>query len=85
MLKFYKIYYLNESQLETLKKYINDNLKKVYIKRLILLIGVPILFVLKKDGKLRLYVDYRQFNNIIRKNRYPLPLIEELKDRIKTA
>ena len=85
MPRFYKIYHLNELQFETLKKYIDDNLKKGYIKPLILLIGTPILFILKKDGKLRLYVNYKQLNNIIRKNRYPLPLIEELKDRIKTA
>ena len=41
--------------------------------------------VLKKDGKFRLYIDYRQLNNITIKNRYLLLLIEELKDRLYKA
>jgi hypothetical protein len=39
--------------------------------------------VLKLNGKLRIYVDYRQFNAIIVKNRYTLSLIHEMQDRIK--
>jgi hypothetical protein len=35
-------------------------------------------FVLKKDGKLRIYVDYKKFNDIIIKNRYILSLIYEI-------
>ncbi len=40
------------------------------------------MFVSKKDGKLRLYVDYRQFNVIIKKNCYFLLFIVEFKDRL---
>jgi hypothetical protein len=36
------------------------------------------LFVLKKDGKLRIYVDYKKLNDITIKNRYILPLIYEI-------
>ncbi|EFQ90942.1 hypothetical protein PTT_12352 [Pyrenophora teres f. teres 0-1] len=43
------------------------------------------MFVLKKDGKLRLCVDYRKLNNITIKNRYPLPNIIELRDRLSRA
>jgi hypothetical protein len=43
------------------------------------------LFVLKKDGSLYLYVDYRGLNAIIKKNRYPLPLISETLDRLGRA
>ena len=39
----------------------------------------------KKDGKFRLCVDYWQLNNITIKNRYPLPLIKELKDHLHKA
>ena len=39
----------------------------------------------KKNGKLRLCVDYRQLNEITIKNRYPLPLISELRDRLQGA
>ena len=40
------------------------------------------MFVLKKNGKLRLVVDYRQLNNVTIKDRTPLPLISELRDRL---
>jgi hypothetical protein len=66
-----------------LREYINENLKKRYIRLLTLLARYPVLFVLKLNGKLRIYVDYRQFNTIIIKNRYTLPLIYEMQDRIK--
>ena len=45
--------------------------------------GYPILFVPKKNGKLRLCVNYRQLNAITVKNQYSLPLISELQDRIQ--
>src|SRR5690606_10294399 len=47
--------------------------------------GAPILFAKKKDGSLRLCVDYRALNKITIKNRYALPLIPELLDRIRGA
>jgi hypothetical protein len=47
--------------------------------------GYPILFVAKKDGTLRLCVDYRKLNAITKKNRYPLPNIQELRDRLSNA
>jgi hypothetical protein len=47
--------------------------------------GAPILFAKKKDGTLRLCVDYRGLNAVTIKNRYPLPLIQESLDRLATA
>ncbi|MGB8167070.1 MAG: reverse transcriptase domain-containing protein, partial [Chthoniobacteraceae bacterium] len=47
--------------------------------------GAPIIFVPKKNGKLRLCVDYRALNKITVKNRYPLPRIDELMDRLQGA
>jgi len=44
----------------------------------------PVLFVKKADGSLRLCVDYRGLNDII-KNWYPLPLFEETLSRLKSA
>jgi hypothetical protein len=66
-----------------LREYINENLKKEYIRSSTLLIRYPVLFVPKLNGKLRIYVDYRQFNAIIVKNRYTLFLIHKMQDRIK--
>jgi len=50
-----------------------------------LLVGYPVLFILKKNGKLRIYIDYRQLNSITRKDRYPLPLISEIQDKISNV
>ena len=43
------------------------------------------LFVKKKDGTLRLYVDYRKLNKLTVKNKYPLPRIDDLFDQSKGA
>jgi hypothetical protein len=61
-----------------LREYINENLKKGYIRPLFLLARYPVLFVFKSNGKLRMCVDYRQLNAITVKNRYTLPLIHEM-------
>ena len=47
--------------------------------------GAPILFVKKKDGTMRMCVDYRALNNITIKNSYPLPRVDELFDRLQGA
>ena len=45
--------------------------------------GAPVLFVKKKDGTLRLCIDYRQLNKLTVKNKYPLPRIDDLFDQLK--
>jgi hypothetical protein len=47
--------------------------------------GAPVLFVKKKDGTLRLCIDYRQLNKVTVKNKYPLPRIDDLFDQLKGA
>ncbi|KAL4384851.1 hypothetical protein GQ457_15G012120 [Hibiscus cannabinus] len=47
--------------------------------------GAPVLFVKKKDGSMRLCVDYRQLNKVTIKNKYPLPRIDDLFDQLKDA
>jgi hypothetical protein len=42
-----------------------------------------VFFIKKEDGKLRFVQDYRALNVITRKNRYPLPLINDLIHRLK--
>ena len=44
--------------------------------------GAPILFVKKKDGSLRLCIDYRQLNKATIQNRYPLPRTDDLFDQL---
>jgi RNase H-like domain found in reverse transcriptase/Reverse transcriptase (RNA-dependent DNA polymerase)/Integrase zinc binding domain/Chromo (CHRromatin Organisation MOdifier) domain/Retroviral aspartyl protease len=84
-LRFSKIYPLNQEQQEALREYIRENLRKGYIRPSTSPVGYPILFVPKKNGKLRLCVDYRHLNDNTIKNRYPLPLIPELRDRLHGA
>jgi hypothetical protein len=48
-------------------------------------LGALVFFIKKKDGKLRFVQDYRALNAITRKNRYPLPLIDDLIHRLKGA
>ena len=60
----------------------NENLKKKFIRKLQSSTSYSILFVLKKDGTLRLCVDYRKLNEITIKNRYSLPNISELQDKL---
>ncbi|GKB92399.1 putative reverse transcriptase domain-containing protein [Tanacetum coccineum] len=45
--------------------------------------GAPVLFVKKKDGSFRMCIDYRELNKLIVKNRYPLPIIEDLFDQLQ--
>ena len=45
--------------------------------------GALVLFVKKKDGTLKLCIDYRQLNNITIKNKYPLPRIDDLFDQMR--
>ena len=47
--------------------------------------GAPVLFVKKKDGTMRLCIDYRELNKLTIKNKYPLPRIDDLFDQLKGA
>jgi len=79
------LYPLTEIEREELKKYINENLQKGFIRKSTSPAGAPILFVKKKDGSLRLCIDYRKLNDMTIRNSYPLPLISDLIDRVKKA
>ncbi|KAG8503035.1 hypothetical protein CXB51_000845 [Gossypium anomalum] len=47
--------------------------------------GAPVLFVKKKDGTMRMCIDYHQLNKVTIKNKYPLPRIDDLFDQLKGA
>uniref|UniRef100_A0A8C5M348 Gypsy retrotransposon integrase-like protein 1 n=1 Tax=Leptobrachium leishanense TaxID=445787 RepID=A0A8C5M348_9ANUR len=82
---FGRIYPLSEPELTVLKTYIDENLTKGFIRPSTSPAGAGIFFIGKKDGGLRPCVDYRDLNRITIKNRYPLPLIPELLERLQTA
>src|SRR5271169_1965960 len=74
---FGPLYSLSRNELEVLKKWLEENLSKGFIRASSSPAGAPILFAKKGDGSLRLCVDYRGLNAGTIKNRYPLPLIQE--------
>jgi hypothetical protein len=47
--------------------------------------GAPVLFVKKKDGMLRLFIDFRQLNKVTIKNKYHFPRIDDLFDQLNDA
>ena len=79
------IYSLGPVELKTLKTYIETNLTNGFIRPSKSPAGASILFDRKSDGSLWLCVDYRGLNNLMIKNRYPLPLIRESLDRLGRA
>ena len=79
------LYSMSQNELEALRAFLKENLEKGFIRLSSSPARAPVLFVKKKDGTLRLCVDYRGLNEITIKNRYPLPLIEESLDRIGKA
>ena len=64
---------------------LEELLKKGYIRSNVSAWGAPMLFVKKKDGTLRLCIDYRQLNKATVKNKYPLPRIDDLFDQLRGA
>ena len=79
------IYSLSQLELDTLREYIEENLRSGFIRPSNSPCGAPVLFVKKKDSSLRLCVDYRGLNKITRKDRYPLPLVSDLLDAPRKA
>jgi len=80
------IYPLSENELQTLREWIKEMLRTGKIRRSTSPDGSPILFVPKPNGRgLWLCVDYRALNQITIANRYPLPLMQELQDRVQGA
>jgi hypothetical protein len=79
------IYKISENELKILKNYLNKNLEREYIQSFINLVDAPILFVFKKNGGFRLYVNYRDFNKITVKNRHSLSLMGEILNRFSGA
>jgi hypothetical protein len=76
---------LDENRLRALREYLETNLKRGWIRESTSPAGAPIHFVQKKDGSLRLCVDYRGLNAITVKDHTPLPLIGEALDRLANA
>ncbi|GKU88786.1 hypothetical protein SLEP1_g3007 [Rubroshorea leprosula] len=73
------------AELIELKKQLQELLDKGFIRLSTFSWGAPILFVKKKDGSLRLCIDYRRLNQVTVNNKYPLPRIDDLFDQLQGA
>ena len=78
-------YPLSLAEMDELKKQLDDLLLHGFIRPSKSPYGAPVLFVRKKEGDLRMCVDYRALNKQTVKNTYPLPRIDELLDRLHNA
>jgi hypothetical protein len=76
---------MNPQELEALKRQLADMLSKGLIRPSASPWGSPVLFVDKRDRPIRLCVDYRKLNEVMIKNKYPLPKIEDLFDQLNGA
>ena len=73
-------YRLAPVELKELATQLQELLDKGMIRPSVSPWGAPVLFVKKKDGSLRLCIDYRELNKLTIKNKYPLPRIDDLFD-----
>ncbi|KAL0560425.1 hypothetical protein IC582_000830 [Cucumis melo] len=73
------------AELKELKVQLQELLDKGFIRPSVSPWGAPVLFVKKKDGSMRLCIDYRELNKVTVKNRYPLLRIDDLFDQLQRA
>ncbi|RVW45589.1 Retrovirus-related Pol polyprotein from transposon 17.6 [Vitis vinifera] len=72
-------------ELKELKVQLQELLDKGFIRPSVSPWGAPVLFVKKKDGSMRLCIDYRELNKVTVRNKYPLPRIDDLFDQLQGA
>ncbi|GJS08922.1 putative reverse transcriptase domain-containing protein [Tanacetum coccineum] len=76
-------YRLAPSKMKELPEQLQELSDKGFIRPSSSLWGAPVLFVKKKDGSFRMYIDDRELNKLTVKNRYPLPRIDDLFDQLQ--
>nr|GEU40680.1 retrotransposon protein, putative, Ty3-gypsy subclass [Tanacetum cinerariifolium] len=78
-------YRLASSEMKELMSQLQELLDKGFIHPSSSSCGAPIIFFQKKDGSMRMCIDYRELNKVTVKNVYPLPRIYDLFDQLKGA
>jgi len=68
---------MSTEELLATKEYLLKNLYKRFIEYSHVPFTTPVLFIKKADSRLRFYIDFRKLNNLTRKDRYLLPLIDK--------
>ena len=82
---YHPLYRQSTEELLATKQYLLENLDKGFIEASQAPYASPVLFVKKPSGGLRFCIDFRKLNAVTRKDRYPLPLIDETLARISRA
>ena len=80
-----KVYPMSVSEQQELERFLEENLRKGYIQPSKSPIASPVFFIKKKDGKLRFIQDYRKLNEFTVRNRYPLPLVQDIISKLQEA
>lgn len=75
----------HQKNLKSLRSSYRSYLKRGFICLSVSPWGAPVLFVTKKDGTMRLCIDYRKLNRVTVKNKYQLPRIQDLFDQLQGA
>lgn len=82
---FRPIFRYSQTELQEIESTVSKLLKAGWIEPTVSPFGAPVLFVPKKDGTLRMCIDYRALNKVTVRNRYPLPRIDQLLDQLSGA
>ncbi|GKB60109.1 hypothetical protein Tco_0916295, partial [Tanacetum coccineum] len=75
-------YILAPSEMQELSDQLQELVDRGFIRPSTSPWGAPVLFVKKKDGSFRMCIDYQELNKLTVKNRYPLPMIDDLFDQL---
>lgn len=78
-------YKMAPNELKELKMQLQELIDKGFIRPKTSQWGALVLFMRKKDGSLRLCIDYRQLNQVTQKNKYPFPCVDDLLDQLQGA
>ena len=78
-------YRVSAAQQEEILTQVNELLEKGLIRPSSSPYCSPVLLVQKKDGSFRMCVDYRSLNKITIKNRFPIPRIDDILDKLQDA
>ncbi|KAI3771736.1 hypothetical protein L6452_02903 [Arctium lappa] len=78
-------YRLKPTEMQEMMSQLQELLEKGFVRPSSSPWGAPVLFVKKKDGSMRMYIDYRELNKVIIKNKYPLPRTYDLFDQLQGA
>ncbi|KAI3672437.1 hypothetical protein L6452_38525 [Arctium lappa] len=78
-------YHLASSEMKEMMTQLQELLDKGFIRPSTSPWGAPVLFVKKKDGSMRMCINYRELNKVTVKNKYPLPRIDDLFDQLQGA